>query len=268
MTVSIIAANEKGGVGKTTLCYHLAYYLADQGYRVLAIDLDPQGNLSFCFTGENSENGEMGRVYRVLVQEWPLDSATYKIQEYDGRFQLLSGNKSTGSVRNLLSVSGSHLEALVPLFKETEQAGFDFVVIDTPPSPSMDGDSKVLDALVAPAFYAADFVLVPVLPEQLSLAGLAALSRSLVTLHEKGSSVSLLGVVPMMYDGRTKEHAINLLEIINVYGPLVYPVISNAVAVTRSPVYGLPVWAYDPQNQVSTQLRCVGERVVKDVEAK
>ena len=265
MTV-ITMAGEKGGVGKTTLTFHLACHLAETaGRRVLAVDLDPQGNLTYTFAGVHLEG-----IKRVVMQEWPLLSATFPVEGYDGRLHLLGGNKSTGNVRNWLAAGGSHLDALGPLLRQARNENFDYVVIDTPPSPAIDNDSgKVLDALTAPAFYASDFILAPVILEALPLGGLSALSATLDLLQRRhGSRVRLLGVVPMMFDARTREHNANLVQLVDVYQGLVYPIVSRAIAVSQCPAYGLPVWAFDAHNQVSPQLCEVAQRTVYDVEER
>lgn len=256
----ITLAGEKGGIGKTTLAFHVACYLAGAGRRVLAMDLDPQGNLSYTLTGETGPG-----IKRVIIQEWPLSAAI--IQCGEGYPQLLAGDKSTGGVRNYLAVNGASLTALVPLLERAAAEGFEFVVMDTPPSPAMDTSTGgVLDALTAPALYGSDYVLAPVIPEQLPLAGLRSLSGTLRALREKGSGVELLGVVPTFFDARTTEHARNLQALVGVFGARVYPVIGRATAVSRCPVYGQPVWEFDGGNPVADQLRRMAQRILNDVE--
>jgi len=260
--VIVTLANEKGGIGKTTLACHIAWFIAETGRRVLAVDLDPQGNLSYTLLGEKG----LG-IKRAVMQEWPLDRAATAVEGYSGFLWVLTSDKATGDVRNWLKVSGSRLDALDPLIDQAREAGFDYVVVDTPPSPAMDNESgRVLDALLAPALHVSDFVLVPTEMEQLALGGLAALSATLTVLQKGGAKVQLLGVVPTKYDARTTEHAANLREVVAVYNNLVYPVIRKAIDVARSPAYGLPVWAFAPNNPVSGKLRAVAERVVRDVE--
>lgn len=253
-------AGEKGGIGKTTLAFHVACYLAAAGRRVLAMDLDPQGNLSYTLTGHPAPG-----IKRVIIQEWPLSAAI--TQNGDGYPQLLAGDKSTGSVRNYLAVHGASLTALVPLLERAAVEGFEFVIIDTPPSPAMDTDTgRVLDALTAPALYASHYVLSPCIPEQLPLAGLRSLSGTLRVLKEKGSKVELLGVVPTFFDARTTEHARNLQALVQVYGAQVYPVIGRATAVSHCPAYGQPIWEFDGRNPAAHQLRRMAQRILNDVE--
>jgi chromosome partitioning protein len=264
--VTVLALGiEKGGVGKTTLCHHLAAYAAKKGLRTLAVDLDPQASLTYIITGNK---GDTRGFWTAMIQQVEIERVAYEVDGYDGQLHLLPGGKSTGDVRNILSVRGSKLTAL-RTFMARARAHYDLVVIDTPPSPAMDYETEdVLDALVAPALYAADYILAPVIPEELSLLGLAALSATLDILHKEGGSVALLGVVPMMYDARTKEHAMNFLELERTYKELTYPVVHKAVAVSRCAVYGLPVWDFEPRNPVSQQMMAVMERAIQDVEEK
>lgn len=261
MATVLTLAGEKGGIAKTTLSFHLACYLAQVGRRILTVDIDPQGNLTYIFTGQHLDG-----VRRVVVQEWSLLSAILSVDGYEGLLQLLGGNKGTGEVRNLLAVRGSRLTALDGLLEQMRGAGFDFVIVDTPPSPALGNSTgNVLDALTAPVLYASDFVLAPIVLETLPLAGLAALSETLTLLQRSGSRVRLLGVVPVMFDARTKEHAVNLREVADVYGSLVYPVVGQAIAVSQCPAYGKPVWAFAPRERAGEQLRQVAERMVRDV---
>jgi chromosome partitioning protein len=262
--IVITMAGEKGGIGKTTLTFHLACHLAERGRRVLAVDFDPQGNLTYTLAGAYLEGAK-----RAVMQEWPLSAVVLPIEGYGGRLDLLGGKKSTGDVRNWLAVSGSHLDALKGFLGQVREEDYDYVLIDTPPSPAIDNDTgKVLDALTAPAFYSSDFVLAPVILETLPLGGLAALSQTLSLLKRLGAGVKLLGVVPMMFDARTKEHSDNLARMTTAYNSLVYPVVSRAIAVSRCPAYGRPVWDIEPDNKVSEQLRKVAERTVENAEAR
>ena len=262
--IIVTLAGEKGGIGKTTLAFHLACYLAQHGARVLAVDLDPQGNLTYMFTGTSADG-----IKRALLQEWPLMSATQTVNGYGEHLRLLGGNKATGNVRTWLAAAGSPLNALSRPLSEAKTAGFNFVILDTPPSPAVENETgRILDALNAAALYATHFVLAPVILEQLPLGGLAALSGTLKALQSKNSAVMLLGVVPMMFDARTAEHAQNLNDLVGVYGKYVYPVVSRAIAVSRCPAYGKPVWNFEPRNPVSEQLIRVAERMVSDVRSR
>jgi chromosome partitioning protein len=200
------------------------------------------------------------------MKDWPLSAATIEVQGYEGRLHVLPGHKSTGDVRIYLSSSGSHLNALDWLTGAAREAGYEYVIVDTPPAPAIDNETRqVLDALIAPAFFAAHFVLAPVQLEQLAIAGLASLSATLDILRQMGGTARLLGVVPMMYDARTTEHAIHLQDLVSVYNNLVYPVVGKAIDVARCPVYGLPVWEFAPKSKASAQLRAVAERMARDV---
>lgn len=258
--VTITLAGEKGGIGKTTLAFHLACHLAECGYPTLAVDLDPQANLSYTLSGACSDG-----IRRALGGARPLAETALEVDGHDGWLHLLSGDKSTAEVRNRLA-KAAQLDALEDLLGQAHDAGFAFTVVDTPPSPALDNRSgRVLDTLTAAAFFSADLVLAPVIPESLPLGGLAALSATLDLLQRRhGSPVRLAGVVPVMYDARTREHAANLVELVRVYGHLVYPVVGRAIAVAQCPAYGLPLWRFAPQHPAARQLRQVAGRLVSD----
>ena len=257
----VTLANEKGGVGKTTLAFHLAHFAAESAFRVLVIDADPQdANITYLFTGE-----QVPGTFDVLVKERPVAQVAHPLRT-DGRLWLVGSDRQTGAARAFLFTQGSPLDVLVgPL--AAVQSTFDLVVIDTSPSPAMK-NGRVVDALNAAALFASHFVLSPVIPEQLSMVGLASLSETLTLLRQRGSEVALLGIAPVKYDARTNEHAHQLRELANVYGRHVYPVTSQAIAVAESTAYGVPVWQFAPRNPVAAQLRQVTERILHDVFAR
>jgi chromosome partitioning protein len=251
---SVIAfANQKGGVAKTTSTLNLAVALSEQGKRVLTVDLDPQGNLTMS-QGLNPDTIERS-MYDVLVHRLPLEQVIHK-----GEIDLaVSSIDLAGAELALSSMIGREraLErALVPLKGE-----YDYVLIDTPPS---------LGLLTINALVASDGVIVPVQCEYLSLRGLVQLENTLSMIRENlNPHVSIQGILPTMFDGRTL-HAREAVEILREnFGDLVFKTkIRKTVRYAEAPVKGLSVLKYEPQGSAAEAYRELAKEVMNGAQAR
>jgi chromosome partitioning protein len=251
---SVIAfANQKGGVAKTTSTLNLAVALAEQRKRVLTVDLDPQGNLTMS-QGLNPDTIERS-MYDVLVHRLPLEQVIHK-----GEIDLaVSSIDLAGAELALSSMIGREraLErALQPLKGE-----YDYVLIDTPPS---------LGLLTINALVASDGVIVPVQCEYLSLRGLVQLENTLSMIRENlNPHVSIQGILPTMFDGRTL-HAREAVEILQEnFGDLVYKTrIRKTVRYAEAPVKGLSVLKYEPQGSAAEAYRELAKEVMNGAQAR
>jgi chromosome partitioning protein len=251
---SVIAfANQKGGVAKTTSTLNLAVALAEQRKRVLTVDLDPQGNLTMS-QGLNPDTIERS-MYDVLVHRLPLEQVIHK-----GEIDLaVSSIDLAGAELALSSMIGREraLErALQPLKGE-----YDYVLIDTPPS---------LGLLTINALVASDGVIVPVQCEYLSLRGLVQLENTLSMIRENlNPNVSIQGILPTMFDGRTL-HAREAVEILQEnFGDLVFKTrIRKTVRYAEAPVKGLSVLKYEPQGSAAEAYRDLAKEVMNGAQAR
>src|SRR6476659_1511696 len=202
----IALANQKGGVAKTTSTLNLAVAFAEQGYKVLAIDLDPQGNLTMS-QGLNPDTIERS-MYDVLVHRLPLEQIVHH-----GEIDLgVASIDLAGAELALSSMIGRERaleKALQPI-----AASYDYVIIDTPPS---------LGLLTINALVASNGVIVPVQCEYLSLRGLVQLENTLSMIRENlNPDVGIEGILPTMYDKRTL-HSREAVEILQEnFGDLVF----------------------------------------------
>ncbi|HST25438.1 MAG TPA: ParA family protein [Gaiellaceae bacterium] len=251
---SVIAfANQKGGVAKTTSTLNLAVALSEQGKRVLTVDLDPQGNLTMS-QGLNPDTIERS-MYDVLVHRLPLDQVIHK-----GEIDLaVSSIDLAGAELALSSMIGREraLErALTP-----QKSEYDYVLIDTPPS---------LGLLTINALVASDGVIVPVQCEYLSLRGLVQLENTLSMIRENlNPHVSIQGILPTMFDGRTL-HAREAVEILQEnFGDLVFKTrIRKTVRYAEAPVKGLSVLKYEPQGSAAEAYRELAKEVMNGAQAR
>jgi chromosome partitioning protein len=249
----IAFANQKGGVAKTTSTLNLAVALAEQGKRVLTVDLDPQGNLTMS-QGLNPDTIERS-MYDVLVHRLPLDQVIHP-----GEIDLaVSSIDLAGAELALSSMIGREraLErAMVPL-----KGRYDYVLIDTPPS---------LGLLTINALVASDGVIVPVQCEYLSLRGLVQLENTLSMIRENlNPHVAIQGILPTMFDGRTL-HAREAVEILQEnFGDLVFKTrIRKTVRYAEAPVKGLSVLKYEPQGSAAQAYRDLAKEVMNGAQAR
>jgi chromosome partitioning protein len=242
-------ANQKGGVGKTTTAVNLSAALAELGYRVLVIDLDPQGNATTGL-GINARNLESS-IYDVLMHDQPLDECI-----------------EPTAVRNLfvapatIDLAGAEIE-LVPAFSRelklrralAEQGDeFDYTVIDCPPS---------LGLLTINGLAAATEVVVPIQCEYYALEGLGQLLRN-VGLVQANLNPRLLisAVILTMYDARTKLSEQVMAEVRQHFGPRVCRnIVPRTVRLSEAPSFGQPIIVFDSSSRGALAYRELAKEV-------
>ena len=243
----IAFANQKGGVAKTTTTLNLGVALSERGFRVLLIDLDPQGNLTMS-QGLNPDSIERS-MFDVLVHRLPLDEVIVH-QEVD---LAVSSIDLAGAELALSSVIGREraLEKALNPVKER----YDYVLIDTPPS---------LGLLTINAFVAANAVIVPVQCEYLSLRGLVQLENTLQMVRENlNPHVEIEGILATMFDKRTL-HAREAVDILREnFGDLVFNTrIAKTVRYAEAPVKGQSVLKYDADGEAAALYRDLAKEVL------
>ena len=232
-TARVLAlANQKGGVAKTTTTLNLGVALKDMGARVLAVDLDPQSNLSMS-QGIDVEALGLG-MYHVLTAR-PRSRRSSRRARSTSRPPGSSSPARSWRSRPP-SVASAPLERALRPVREL----YDYVLLDTPPS---------LGLLTINAMVAAEGVIVPVQCEYLSLRGLAQLNQTLQQVRENlNPAVDIVGILPTMYDGRTVHgrEAVQMLE--ESFGDRVYRTrIGKTIRFAEAPVEGKSVIRYDPR---------------------
>jgi chromosome partitioning protein len=240
-------ANQKGGVAKTTTTLNLGVALSELGYRVLAVDMDPQGNLTMSL-GLNPDTVRPS-MYDVLVSQVSIEDARYH-QEID----LAVASIDLAAVEIALSsLIGRERVLSKALMQVRDQ--YDYIMIDTPPS---------LGLLTINALTAADAVIVPVQCEYLSLRGLAQLERTLELVRENlNPSVHIAGIVPTMYDARTV-HGREAVEVLrSSFGDLVFKTtILKTIKFPEAPVKGESVLKYAPDSHAAQAYRELAREVL------
>jgi chromosome partitioning protein len=243
----IVFANQKGGVAKTTTTLNLAVAFKEQGFRVLVIDLDPQGNLTMS-QGMNPDSIERS-MFDVLVHRLPISEIIHGA-EVD---VAVSSIDLAGAELALSSMIGRERALEKSLLEVRDK--YDFIMVDTPPS---------LGLLTINAFVAATGVIVPVQCEYLSLRGLVQLENTLAMVRENlNPDVKIEGILPTMFDRRTlhSREAVEILE--ENFGDLVFKTrIRKTVRYAEAPVKGSSVLKYDPSGTAAEAYRELAKEVL------
>ncbi len=246
--VKIISfANQKGGVAKTTTTLNLAVAFAESGHRVLAIDLDPQGNLTMS-QGIDPDQVETS-MYDVLVDHIPIRDV---IAEREIDIAVASIDLAGAEIAMSMQIGRERsLEKALSAVVDD----YDFICIDTPPS---------LGLLTVNALTASDKVIVPVQCEYLSMRGLIQLQNTLEMIRENlNPRVQIEGILPTMLDSRTV-HAKEAVEILEEnFGELVFKSrIRKAIKFAEAPVRGASVLKYDPKSNAADYYRELAQEVL------
>ncbi|HYA44844.1 MAG TPA: AAA family ATPase [Acidimicrobiales bacterium] len=245
----VAIANQKGGVGKTTTAINLGAALAELDYRILVIDLDPQGNATTGL-GVNARNLESS-IYDVLLHDVPVEDCI-----------------EPTSLRNLflvpatIDLAGAEIE-LVPVFSRelrlrraivTVTEDFDYVLIDCPPS---------LGLLTINALAAATEVAVPIQCEYYALEGLGQLLRNIERVRANlNPNLSVTTIVMTMYDARTKLAEQVIEEVRSHFGDRVCKnVVPRTVRLSEAPSFGQPILVFDPTSRGATAYRELAKEV-------
>ena len=245
----IAIANQKGGVGKTTTTVNLGAALAELDYRVLVIDLDPQGNATTGL-GVEARNFELS-MYDVIMRDQPLEDCI-----------------EPTSVKNLfvapatIDLAGVEIE-LVPAFSrelklkraiDTVVDDFDFVLIDCPPS---------LGLITVNGLAAADEVLVPIQCEYYALEGLSQLLRNVNLVSTNlNQTLEVSTIVLTMFDARTRLSVDVANEVREHFsGRVCRAVIPRTVRLSEAPSFGQPITVFDPASRGAVAYRELAKEV-------
>ena len=246
MTRSIAVFNQKGGVGKTTTVINLADALANKGHRVLILDLDPQGNAT---SGLNIEKDRENMIYDYLLGA----EGDFAVEVKDNLSIISSGAGLAG-----IEIEFARRDDWQTVLKDriSELEGYDFIVMDCPPS---------LGILSILALTAADGILIPVQCEYYALEGLSQLMES-IQLVRRGFNpdLEIEGVLLTMYDGRTNLSMQVVEEVKNYFKDAVFStVIPRNVRLAEAPSYGMSIMDYDKNSRGAKAYASLAEEVDK-----
>lgn len=237
MAKTIAVVNQKGGVGKTTSAVNLAAAVASKGYKVLLIDIDPQGNATSGL-GINKRETKVSS-YDVIINAVPMENAMIKT-EFKNLWLLPSSMSLAGAELELVDMS--HREAKIKNSLALIKGEFDFIFLDCPPS---------LGLITLNGLCAADTVLVPIQCEYYALEGLSQLISTIRQIKRLyNPRIDIEGVLLTMFDGRLNLTHQVVDELKRFFPKKVYStVIPRNVKLSEAPSFGLPVMYYDKKSK-------------------
>ena len=245
----IAIANQKGGVGKTTTAVNLGAALAELDFRVLVVDLDPQGNAT---TGLGLNPRDLsGSIYDVLLNDASVEDAVEP-----------TSIKNLFVVPATIDLAGAEIELVPQISRELKlkraldiiRDQYDLVLIDCPPS---------LGLLTVNGLAASDDVIVPIQCEYYALEGLGQLLRNVSLVQANlNPDLDVRGIILTMYDARTKlaDQVVN--EVREYFGNRVYStVVPRTVRLSEAPSFGQPIIVFDAASRGAKAYRDLAKEV-------
>ena len=250
MGKTIVVANQKGGVAKTTTSVNLSACLAQYKKKVLLIDLDPQGNASSGL-GVNKNELEYS-CYDVLVNSVPIEKITVPI------------NKKLDLLPAKVELAGAEMELVAAISREMRlknaleevAAQYDYILIDTPPS---------LGLLTLNALTAADSFLVPIQCEYYALEGLSQLLSTIKLVQKNlNPNLQMEGILLTMYDNRTNLSNQVVADVRENFKEKVFKtMIPRNVRLSEAPSFGQSILDYDRKSKGAETYLALAKEVMK-----
>mgnify|MGYP000709375820 CR=1 FL=1 len=248
----IAIANQKGGVGKTTLTVHLAVWFAGQDRSVIVVDADPQANTTAWMLSNEIADESMMRV--LLIGD---PAARQLVPTQWAGVRILPGGLGTGEAMTALRALQRPFDTIAKALHPLGTLA-DYVLIDMPPSRA---------AGFHEALFAADYMLIPTQLERLSMQGVSMMAQTTLAIkRDYQRSPELLGIIPNMMRKQTREHVENLRELIETFQTTVWPPVPQSIRLAEAISYGSTVFDTAPTNPAAMALESVGRRVLLSIE--
>lgn len=256
MGFEIAIVNQKGGVGKTTTAVNLATSLATRAWRVLLVDLDPQGNATTSL-GRTRHGGEGSYGLFAAQRHGPIHPRATTI----AHLWLLEASMDLAGIDLELASAGDRALRLRAGLSVVEGHPFDFVILDCPPS---------FGVLTLNALTAARSLLVPLQCEYFALEGLANLKRTVNSVRAAyNPALDILGIVLTMFDRRNNLSELVASDVRAFFGELVLKTaIPRNIRLSEAPSHAMPIALYDPRSAGAVAYEHMTDEIVERVRAR
>ena len=246
----IAVANQKGGVGKTTTAINLSSCLAEKGKKVLAVDMDPQGNMTSGLGVD--KNSVENTIYDLIIGESGIEEVLRK--DIMKNLDIIPANIDL-SAAEIELIDVEEKEYIVRNVIKDIKDNYDYIIVDCPPSLSM---------LTINAMTTATSVLVPIQCEYYALEGLSQLIHTVDLVRDRlNPELEIEGVVFTMYDARTNL-SLQVVENVkdNLHQNIYKTIIPRNIRLAEAPSYGIPINEYDPKSAGSESYMRLAEEVI------
>ncbi|MBS3142535.1 ParA family protein [Candidatus Woesearchaeota archaeon] len=241
----IAVINQKGGVGKTTTTINIAAGLARKGKKVLILDLDPQANVSSCFLAHNDRS-----MYHFLIDEEPLQNCKVNLAEF---LDMIPADQSLAKAE--LALAGVPSRETVLRRRMAEVTGYDYIIVDCPPSLGLLNQNALMFAREA---------FIPVATEYLSLDALRKMSATIDEINQLFQhKLKITAIIPTMYDRRIKSSIATLDEIKKGYDGVVMPPISTSSKLKEAPSKGMTIYDFARSSKGAKDYLAVVDKVIE-----
>ena len=252
MSTLITLCNQKGGVGKTTTAVNLGAALAEQGQRVLMVDLDPQAALT-AYWGLETENSQV-TIYQLLLNDSiPATDAIRRVRE---RIDVIPADIDLAAAEiELFSALGR--ERILKELLSKVQDGYDYVLVDCPPN---------LGLLTVNALVACHGVIIPLQCEYFAMRGLSMLLDTLNKVKRRlNPQLDILGILPTLYNSRTRHAQEVLAEVRRMFGERVFDTsIHSSIRFAESTLARQPILEYAPTHPGAIAYRALAKEILDD----
>jgi chromosome partitioning protein len=253
MTYITAICNEKGGVAKTTTTYSLGAALAENGKRVLLIDLDPQGNLTLANGIEASE--AVHNSSELLLAGLPVQEAIQSTNTPN--MDIIPSNAKMAEAEQILPIRNDYATTLKEALK-TKAGEYDFILMDCPPS---------MGAINTNALTAADLLIVPTQAEYFSAYALRDMMTFIRRVRKESNPNLAYRILITLLDERNRAHRTIREQLQQTFGAgLFQTVIEIDTRLRESPIIGVPITQYRPNSRGSQQYRVLAQELMDYVQ--